>query len=377
MQKRIFLRLNIPRLGAGFMERVRACGSFVPVEDGLSMMRFDFEDVVFDHAALLLGKNHLRFGQDISLYLSTVRTFFERSEIEQYLFVPESNSDFKRRCSEDLGVAMGCLFVVCAAQVLWETISQIPQDRKLAKRRPDFICYDPSANKYILETKGTSHAENVDGAVLQAKEQLAGYPEPALGKLAFVTFFMSATSGIPSFLFVDDPPVPNILISREMAQALHVLLVLDFIGFARSLDLLKRIRALQLKAIELKDASGLSRADDNRLKDAGFDLQAAFGEELRAAGRVSINKRTFVGRWLLADNRGREVNVFLGVSEEHLQDELRGWHDVNRARTSLQRLKPLENFQADIESARHSIFSDGTIFLITSDKEHIQSIAVA
>src|SRR5207249_976613 len=70
---------------------------------------------IFTQAYLLLGNEPLRFTSDLSLYLSTVRTFFERVPAETGICIPGgANPDARRRLSEDLGVACAAFFMVSA-----------------------------------------------------------------------------------------------------------------------------------------------------------------------------------------------------------------------------------------------------------------------
>lgn len=377
MEKRLFLRLHVPTLGDAFARLVAACPQIQAVENGLTMHRLVFEDIVFDHVLELLGQHPNRFGIDLSVYLSTVQTFFNRTETDGYIFIPNSGTDFKRRYSEDLGVAIGSLFAVTVYTLLWETIVQLPRDAKLSNRTPDFLGFDAANAKRMYETKGTTRPETVDAIIRDAKDQLAKHPEPIAGKLALVSYLSASPNALPSFCFVADPPPSTTLITPAFARSLHLLHVLEYIGFAQTLAAARIVRSLQLKNLENAPSGGLSFNDEKKLSDAGKNLRAIYEDESAKASRLELKDRTFIGRRLEATARQRSFNVFLGMSEEHLKAEIGSWEDINRISNPIKNLPPIRNEFDGRGSPRYSIFSDGTILHVEPKLEPVQQAAAA
>lgn len=92
---------------------------------------FSFDPIVFTHAWQLLASSPTRFGNDLSPYLACTNDFFLRSGSSEVLCLTMGTTDFKKRMSEDLSVAVASLFMVESFNIEWNTIAQIPQNSNL------------------------------------------------------------------------------------------------------------------------------------------------------------------------------------------------------------------------------------------------------
>lgn len=119
--------------------------------------------------------------------------------------------------------------MVQSLQLKWETITQIPQNKKLSKKTPDFLGFNLNAERFIYESKGTTQPQTVENVMSKALEQSKGYPETATGKFAIVSYFPTGDKSMPPFTFVADPPISDIFIpDRENSMLLHYTYVLNF-----------------------------------------------------------------------------------------------------------------------------------------------------
>src|SRR5438876_6068448 len=192
---------------------------------------------VFTHAYLLLGEHPQPFVSDLTLYLSTVRAFFERADAVGGINVPTgANSDSRRRLSEDLGVALAAFFMVEAFRLSWELISQIPQNSKLSKKRPDFQGYTATHQRYLFEAKGTTKLPTVEKTMSKALSQVKGYPESAEAKIAILSYLSADERFFPSTSFVVDPPAlpEELKPDAETSRLLHFEKVLQYAGLPQT-----------------------------------------------------------------------------------------------------------------------------------------------
>lgn len=311
-----------------------------------------FSPPVFAHAYALLGNSPQRFGSDLSLYLSTVRSFFERSPsaVTNHVSLAGLNttSDSKKRLAEDLGVALSALFMVESFGVTWDTIAQIPQNNKLSKKRPDFEGFDSSGGRHLFEAKGTTNLGGVESALSKAIDQVKKYPEAALSKLAIVSYLSTDDRFFPSQTFVVDPPMlpDSIDPSRETAVLLHGEKVFQFAGLSQTSAVYLRSLSKHLK---LENAS--PSAVPFAVKDEA--LRSAFLQELEQRSLVEqrFGNSIFLGRRLALPNSNH--HVFLGVQRERLE-----------AFTLMSPLATGETYS----DGSGSVFPDGTCFLIGRDE---------
>jgi hypothetical protein len=198
-----------------------------------SVRFLSIDPLVFTHAYLLLGENPQRFTNDLSPYLATVRMFFERADATGGIAIPaDANTDFRRRVSEDLGVALASVFMVDVFGLTWDSISQIPANTQLSKKRPDFQGFAHGARRYLFEAKGTTKLTGVEKCLSKALTQVKGYPEQAQAKIAIVSFLSADERFFPSTSFVVDPPALPSSVPPDITTSiqLHFEKVLQFAG---------------------------------------------------------------------------------------------------------------------------------------------------
>jgi len=94
---------------------------------------FEYDDVVFTHALMLLGRNSNRFGYDLQDYLNNVIFRLGKTPNNPHITIDFGSSDFKRRASEDFGVGLSSLFMVELFNLRWENISHIPRNKNISK----------------------------------------------------------------------------------------------------------------------------------------------------------------------------------------------------------------------------------------------------
>ena len=270
---------------------------------------------VFTHAYLLLGDQPQRFVNDLSLYLSTVRTFFERADATGGINVPASaNPDSRRRLSEDLGVALAAFFMVEVFGLTWESISQIPQNSRLSKKRPDFQGFTAANHRYLFEAKGTTKLPTIEKTMSKALSQVKGYPETAAAKIAIVSYLSADERFFPSTSFVVDPPAlpEEVKPDAETSRRLHFEKVLQFAGLSQTAK--HYLSALSHKLREQhreEQGNAPSPARRRRIEKLQSELREEFVEEARPGGleRIRVQDEEFLGRTSAENTSNLKVSV--------------------------------------------------------------------
>jgi hypothetical protein len=318
---------------------------------------FEFDSITFAHALMLLGQNGNRFGYDLSLYLNTVIYFFNNSTtaVTGLIVIDKGSSDFKKRISEDLGVAISSLFMVQSLQLKWETITQIPQNKKLSKKTPDFLGFNSNSERFIYESKGTTQPQTVESVMSKALEQSKGYPETATGKFAIVSYFPTGGKSMPPFTFIADPPISDIFIpERENSTLLHYTYVLNFVGLENTLQAYETmlVEKFKLDRQDEQERPLFSLPSNLGLQRFQNQTRQAFEQERLSRDAFIWENRTYIGRYL--DIPATMNRPFVGVHLETIEQVLR--LDTNIAEFVDAR------FRSNGEEI--SIFSDGTIFKV-------------
>jgi hypothetical protein len=311
----------------------------------------NFTPAVFLHAYTLLGSNPQRFGQDLTLYLATTNTFFDKSSapLDVHLsLVGVNTSDAKKRLSEDLGVALSSLFMVEAFGVAWDTIAQIPQNSKLSKKRPDFEGFAAHDVRHLFEAKGTTVLGSVEAAMHKAIEQVKKYPEASSSKVAIVSYLCADDRFFPSQTFVVDPPAlpDNIPPTKRVAQLLHGEKVFQFAGLPETASAYIKVlsKSLNAEAAGNGPATALSKTKvvvDTLSKELG---QGGFRERM-------IGEKWFVGK--LIEGAVDRPSVFVGAERRNLD--------------ALALLAPVDSSESFFEQEHdlfQSVFPDGTCLVI-------------
>lgn len=362
MERKLFVRIDNESVATQHVSQMSSATNLDAVDGNEHLFRYRFETLRIDHAVLLLGKYPERFGYDLSFYLSTAQLFFTRTANDTFIVMPNGGSDFKRRFSEDMGVAAGSLFLVDTLAVRWETICQIPANQKLNKSTPDFVAFDSSSNKYVYESKGTTRPDTVDAVREKAKQQLNVHEEAGVTKFAMVAYFPNSAKLLPPYLFVSDPPTPLPQMSESIAIGLHFLKVLEFCGLEDVRIKFRDCLMLQLKIKSREDASTDTWKDNQSLNRARRLLNESLG---RVGEQSGLFNDSFVGTFRAASLQGNVVKAFTGIDFRYLSQAL----------TTIVDEEEFETFQAedtvintDRETIR-SVFRDGTILQLDGLKE--------
>ncbi len=311
-----------------------------------------FSPETFLHAYALLGKNPQRYGSDLSQYLATVNDFFDRRATIQTAFlslVGITQTDAKKRLSEDLSVALCSLFMVDAFGVTWDTVAQIPLNSKLSRKRPDFEGFDIAGNRHLFEAKGTTNLAGVEKALIQAISQVKSYPEAAITKLAIVSFLSTDDRLFPSQTFVVDPPsLPdNIPPTKRVAQLLHGEKVLQFAGLPQTAA--AYLKALSVMLKEEPSDDGVPSFSYTWKFDALSSILEEENKQNNLQAR-EVNGEAFVGRNIF---EGKGVRIFAGATRGQME-----------ALTKLKFLSSGETYLRLEGEDRQSFFSDGTCLII-------------
>lgn len=326
------------------------------VENNLYL--FEFDDVVFAHALLLMGQHPNRFGYDLSHYISSAVYFFKKLNTDGFIQLAIGSSDFKRRAAEDLGVSVSSLFMVQSFGLRWETIAQIPLNRKFSKYTPDFFGFDHNRNRFIYESKGTTHSEKIELTMDKALQQAKSYPESATNKIGIVSFFPSGKKTFPSFTFVADPPVSisNVFPPDEPHSIMmHYLKVLEYSGFEETRNAYEDLLKAKFKIDRSKEEEfALSYRDELDLEKLQKQVLTLYRAEVKNRSQYEWREYLFVGRLVKIDLEDVSLEIFMGVEIKTLETIL----SLNSA------IPKFENLKEQREQERNNLFSDGTLFRI-------------
>lgn len=356
-----FINLDSTTITPALHNQIRTSNSFLSTVEG-NLYLFEFSDVVFSHALLLMGQNPNRFGYDLSHYINSTIFFFKNLNASPFIVLATGSSDFKRRASEDLGVGLSSLFMVKSFGLQWETISQIPQNKKIAKLTPDFLGFDKPGNRFIYESKGTTQPDKIETTMNKALAQAKGYPLTTSQKMSIVSYFPSGTKSFPSYTFVADPPAPIINIfppDISHSTMLHYLKVLDYSGFKNTTNIYRDLLRVQFKFDLKGDEEGPYGFDSDRIEADNLREQAvtSFNNELQTQTQFEWHRRTFYGRNITTRIGELPVNIFMGVEPNYVYNGLKSHSEITSAENEFQ------------EGATESVstFSDGTVFRISTN----------
>lgn len=292
------------------------------VEFGERVHFLKIDPAEFTHAYALLGASPLRFTTDLTLYLSTVRAYFERSDCTGGIEIPgNADSDAKKRLSEDLGVALSSKFMVSLFGLSWASIAQIPQNNKLSKKRPDFIGFTPNDTSFIFESKGTTVLSSIEKQLSKAISQVKEYPVQARSKIAIVSFLAADKRFFPSSTFVVDPPFPDIVTPDvDSARLLHGEKILQFLGLQESAAQYLDVVAHKFR---LKDGEQ-TKAFDLSLNGFKSTLKAEMREEeLEVSERGVTRFRKVIGDGFKAELSFEvSAQTFSGLQEIRSTNEI-------------------------------------------------------
>ncbi len=357
---RTFVHLDNATIDSRLEQQIRSNHAGLTRIDG-NVNITAFDSLTFGHASLLLGQHPNRFGYDLSMYLSTLRLFFQRTGQGGFLTLASGSSDFKRRMSEDIGVGLASLFMVRSFRIKWETIAQIPQNRKLSRYTPDFLCFTNNGERFVFEAKGTTQSDKIENVMNKALTQSKSYSEDAQNKFAIVSYFPSSGKQVPPFTFVADPAISDILLpDQEHALLLHYIKALEYSGLRQSRAAYEKLLAAAFE-IERKGKGTITSMHRSLWLRGEVDKGlAAYEAEIEKGDKVTWKNRVFVGRFLEAKNQGEEITVFLGVDKDLIRQTLSLEPDVHF----------MAGDRVEDEKQRASIFTDGTILMVTGEGYH-------
>jgi len=366
MSRKVFFRLDRGSLREEDVSQIMNSSPIKTVESEEDCYLFEFEAVVLDHALLLLGENPSRFGFDLWHYLLSAHGYFGRT-VDGLLLMADGSSDFKRRFSEDLGVATGSLLMVLTLEMRWETIAQIPINKTLSKhaKTPDFVGFDISGQKRVFECKGTTQPHQVDGFRQKAKQQLVEHREDGVTKYALVTYVPNAPRLIPPYLFLSDPPLELPLLTESMATGLHYLQVCKFAGFDNLHGPLREalvlLFALEQALSQGKPTSGIE-ADFNESLQR---LLALLEEIINGSTVFEFRDQKFIGTWREAQEKESKLRAFTGVNVEHIRAALTAVLISPSSRTTFRAVRfQEESIKFSEREPVFSLFSDGTLLWV-------------
>ena len=367
MPRKLFLRLDRTTLLADDRKAIVGCDSVTHVDEPEDCFQYSFNPTDLDHALLLLGENKSRFGFDLWHYLHSAHGFFGQTN-PGFVLMPESTPDFKRRFSEDLGVAIGSMLLVDSLSLRWETICQIPVNKKLDKhgKTPDFIGFDITGRKRVYECKGTTAPHDVDKHRQKAKSQLSEHKEANVTKFAMVTYVPTSARLIPPYLFVSDPPIPLKLLTEPLAAGLHCLLAFQFAGLDGMIGSLQSALSLRYKIDEMA-ASGEepSWEDENELIILNAQCVAESNALSQQNDLLDFQGDRFAGTWREAEDQKRKLRVFTGVSTSHIIEVAQAISSASDPQRPFHTPSLANPTTATDDNQHFSLFSDGTLLLIT------------
>lgn len=314
----------------------------------------------FTHAHLVLGSNPNRFGADLSPHLVTVIDFFSKAPKSNFITLNFGTSDFKRRHSEDLGVAMASLLMVDLFDIDWSTICQIPENRKLSKKRPDFEGFNSKEERFLYEAKGTCRLETVIPTIEKAIGQVKNYPEPALRKIAIASYFCSNPRAFPSFSFFVDPELPDIVPpDKDHAQQLHLEKVLEFAGCKSSASSYLKYLAAKF-SFERKIASEYpdiiaryapQSLGDSKIETALEEFKMSFEREIGSLEAVSEKNRRYQVQRRIVTIEDAKYECVAGIDSK-----------IIAAISEDVEFEKIESVSDSEPDSAFSQFSDGTMF---------------
>lgn len=320
MPSKLFLRIDRGSISPADFLAMTTATQVHSIDAPEDCFQFSFERICLDHAMLLLGENKSRFGFDLWHYLHSAHGFFGRIS-DGFVVMPNGTPDFKKRYSEDLGVAIGTLLLVNCIDLRLETVAQIPTNTRLDKHAkvPDFVGFDGAKCKRVYECKGTTASDQIDKQRQKAKSQLADHHEANVSKFAIVTYVPTSFKLIPPYIFVSDPPIALPQLSLAVATGLHLLLVLEFSGLETPINPLRQMLATWVKHEQILSDGGeiayRARLDFEKKKQKfGSEITTA----VEQAVKIPVEDRQFAGVKRTSENQEKKVEVFTAVDANYV-----------------------------------------------------------
>jgi len=340
------------------LNEIRQCANLRYFLDEFHNFWFASSDFV--HAFMLLGQDPTRYGVDLQDYLAPVVRHFEQRPAFRRpcdcIDLGFGTQDFRRRASENFGVAMASLFMVKALHVRWETITQIDIASRKRKKTPDFVGYS-STRGYLFEAKGTTSLQTLGKHIDAAKQQVNSIPRNGEGKLALVSYFCGEQKTFNPYMFVLDPPEDTRLPEQEESTLWHHIHVLDFLGLHSSRTAFTDYAIVhsRMKSAVKSDYDRLSR----RLRAARDLVVQAMATDMEDLHDIDTPFGMFSGRDIAAISQGRKFSLFLGCRSDMVDPFSGASEDRGTAEDRLE----------EHEGEYLSMFSDGTLLKVRLEPE--------
>lgn len=318
-------------------------GTLREVEHNLFV--FLFSPVEFTHAQKLLSMHPETYGKDLSIYLSNVITHFDRTDETREITLSFGDTDFKRKMSEDMGVGLAAIFMNKAFGVEWKSMIQVPVNKRLQSKRPDFQGFNSAQELFLFEAKGTTSPLNVEKQISKGKEQIKAYSTQAAGKYVIASYFSGDVSTFPSTTFVIDPPANGTPITNpEKVIALHYVRVLTFMGLNEQAAAYRKLLVLSNKSGSYGYNLRLDVARSDFIKT--WEHQPELSEMTHGAKKYAIKTEE-----VIAD--GKTFRIDFGLNIEIIKDLKQG--SINQ--------DYIRKLESEV-SKDVSVFDDGTIFRV-------------
>lgn len=365
MPRKLFLRIDRGTIAADDGTAMSGSQHVTLVDLPEDCFQYTFESIALDHALLLLGENKSRFGFDLWHYVQSAHGLFGHIS-DGFVVMPNGSPDFKRRFSEDLGVAIGALFLAHTIELRLETVAQIPTNARLDKHAkiPDFVGFDLARRKRVFECKGTTAPDDVDKHRQKAKSQLAAHVEGNVTKFATVTYVPTSPKLIPPFIFVSDPPIPLPRLSLAVATGLHLLLALEFASVEAPVTQLRKMLSTWVKIDQsIADGEEVAAQLEDLLIAEKAGMLSAIQEGIEQVSEMQIDGRRIVGVDRIAENQGQKVKVFTGIDADHTIAVAQALASSD-SETEVRGLSPMKGTSTGSQDGTFSKFSDGTVLFV-------------
>lgn len=366
MPRKLFLRIDRGSIAGTDLSAMMSASQITNVDVPEDCFQYGFDSITLDHALLLLGENKSRFGFDLWHYLHSAHGLFGHIA-DGFVVMPNGSPDFKRRYSEDLGVAIGSLFLAHTIDLRLETVAQIPTNARLDKHAkvPDFVGFDGTNRKRVYECKGTTAPDDVDKHRQKAKSQLADHHEANVTKFATVTYVPTSSKLIPPFIFVSDPPIPLPRMSRAVVTGLHLVLTLEFSGLQSPVEPLRQMMASWVKLEQtLADGEGMNFRSRSDFQDQQRSFLATLTSAIDLADVIQMEQRRVAGVFRTAENQGRKIKAFTGVDVDHAIAVANALATIEPEATFQIPQYQTEATHTGRQDGTFSRFSDGTILYV-------------
>ena len=323
MKRKTMVRLDNDTIDSQVIQNVLTTNQKLSAIDRHIFM-FEFDDTVFTHTLMLLGRNSNRFGYDLQYYLNSIG-LISKNLPSEYLTLDIGSSDFKRKASEDFGVGFSSLFMVESFGISWQNISQIPQNTQFSKFTPDFVAMS-GEDKYIYESKGTTQANKLSEKIDKALNQSKSYTESTTkNNFAFVSYFPNNRKVFPTFMFIADPPARNFWHMDDWhVLMLHYKNVLEYSHFRETLrifiELLKQ--KIKIERLEEEIFSLRYNREVRTFENLKNQLLETFERELENLNDLDFQNLKFVGKVIPVESDGLRVRLFLGVESKVIENVL-------------------------------------------------------